>query len=124
MSQTLRLQKGITLSEVEARLLAEGQRQAARGVTPTNSVMIVKTKNNNGALTVNMKNKRKFRGNKKWKGPKNGVCFNHGKPGHFSSQCIQKMGESSQQRKVTKEYGDYVEMVTESIMVDNNAKNW
>ena len=57
------LQKGVTLSEAKAKLLAEGQRQAARGVTLTNSIMIAKTKN--GALSANMKNKRKFKGNKK-----------------------------------------------------------
>ena len=84
-SEILSLQKGITLREVEAGLLAKGQRQAARDITLTNSVMIAKTKNNNGTLTVNMKNKRKFKGNKKWKGPKNDACFNCGKPGHFSS---------------------------------------
>lgn len=122
--QTLSLQKGVTLNEVEARLLAEVQRQAARGITPTNSSMIAKTKNNNGALTVNIKNKRKFKGNKKRKGPKNGVCFKCRKPGHFSSQCGKKKGESSQQGKVTKEHGVYVEMVTESMMVDTNEKNW
>ena len=75
----------MALSEVHARLLVEGQRQAAYDGTPTNSIMIAKTKDNNGALTVNMKNKRKFKGNQKRKGPKNGVCFNCGKPGHFSS---------------------------------------
>ena len=71
-----------------------------------------------------MKNKRKFKGNKKRKGPKNGICFNCGKPGHFSSQCRKKKGESSQQGKLTKEHGDYVKMVIESMMVDTNDKNW
>ena len=49
VSQTLSLQKGVVLNEVEGRLVVEGQRQAARSLTPTNSVMIAKTKNNNGA---------------------------------------------------------------------------
>ena len=86
--------------------------------------MIAKTKNNNGVLTVSMKNKRKFKSNQNKKGPKNGVYFNCRKPRHFSSQCRKKMGASSQQGKVTKEHSDYVEMVTESMMVDTNDKNW
>ena len=124
LSQTLSHQKRVTLSEVEARLLAKGQRLAAHGVTPTNFVIIVKTKNNNGALTISIKNKRKFKSNKKRKGPKNGVCFNCRKPGHFSSQCRKKRGESSQQGKVTKENGDFFKVVTKSMMVDTNNKNW
>ena len=95
VSQTLRPQKGVTLSKVEAKLLAEGRTQAARSVTPMNSIVIDKTKNKNGALTILVKNKRKFKGNKKRKEPKNGVWFNCEKPENFSSQCRKKMGESS-----------------------------
>ncbi|KAJ8619552.1 hypothetical protein MRB53_028081 [Persea americana] len=43
--------------------------------------------------------------------------------GHFSSQGRKKRGESGQQGKVTKEHGDYVETLTESMMVDTNDKN-
>lgn len=102
--QTLILQKGVTLSEIEANLIAEGQRQATRSVTLVNYALIARTRKNDGALTVNMKNKKKFKGNQTHKGPKNGVCFNCEELGHFSSRCKKRKGESSGQGKETKEH--------------------
>lgn len=68
--------------------------------------------------------KRNLKAIESTKGPKNGVCYYYEQLGYCSSQCRKRNGESSQQGNVTKEYNDYVAMVTKSMIVDTNDQNW
>ena len=63
VSRTLSLQKTLTVKDIEAELIAEGQRQAARGVVPT--ALLAQTNSASGSMAT--MGKRKNKGKRKAK---------------------------------------------------------
>lgn len=126
VSQTLSLQKTLTTKDIEAEFIVEGQRQAARGVVPI--ALLAQTNFASGSMATMGKRKRKGKGKAKVQQKKKGRCFICGKPGHFCADCLDKnknkKGENGQHNMVPHRNKDYIDMITESMMVDTNESNW
>ena len=69
----LNLQKTLTVKDIEAELIAEGQRQAARGVVPI--ALLAQTNYGSGSMATMGKRKHKGKGKTNVDQTKRGHCF-------------------------------------------------